>query len=327
LVRLESLAYCKKLANSALLDFCRRMNLSPIVAAFVLWLLAACDGLARLVVLTSFAPIHSLTLNVAGDAADVSVLIPPNTGPHDYSFSPSDIGKIAHADVLIVNGAGLESWLAKGIKSAAGKDLQVVDTSRGIDLIISPEARKLAGAKPEHEADAGGPNPHIWLSPRNAIIQVNNIRDALVSRDPENDQVYKKNADAYIQRLTALDEDIRTATGSIANKTLITFHDTFPYFARDYGFTIAATFEEFPGKEPSPKAIKQLRETIETAHAAALFSEPQYSAKAMQVFAQEFKIPVIMLDPMETGDGQKDFYERVMRKNLESLAAAFHGER
>jgi zinc transport system substrate-binding protein len=303
------------------------MRLLPIFAVFARLTLIAGKGLSRLAVLTSFAPIHSLALNVAGDAADVSVLIPPATGPHDYSFSPSDMAKISHADVLIVNGIGLENWLDKGVKTAGKKNLQIIDTSRGIDLITGLEIRKLAGMKSEPDPDAGGPNPHIWLSPRNAITQVKNIRDGLVARDPQNALTYNKNADAYINRLVALDKDILAATSPLANKTLITFHDTFPYFARDYGFTVAATFEEFPGKEPSPKAIKQLRETIESAHVVALFSEPQYSARAMQVFAREFKIPVVQLDPMETGDGGKDFYERVMRKNLETLAAAFHGEK
>src|ERR1700730_12684010 len=113
--------------------------------------------------------------------------------------------------------------------------------------------------------------------------QVKNIRDGLAARDPENAQTYKKNADAYNNRLKTLDKDIRSATDSIANKNLITFHDTFPYFARDYGCTIAATFEESPGKEPSPKAIKELRDIIESAHVVALFSEPQYSATQMPV--------------------------------------------
>jgi zinc transport system substrate-binding protein len=284
------------------------------------------NGLCRLAVLTSFAPIHSLALNVAGDAADVSVLIPPARGPHDYAFSPSDMAKISHADVLIVNGVGLENWLEKGLRAAGKKNLRIIDTSRGIDLIPGLEIRKLAGVESAPDSDAGGPNPHIWLSPRNAIAQVKNIRDGLVARDPQNAQTYTKNADAYTRRLVALDKDILAATSPLTNKTLITFHDTFPYFARDYGFTVAATFEEFPGKEPSPKAITQLRETIESAHVVALFSEPQFSARAMQVFAREFKIPVVQLDPMETGDGDKDFYERVMRKNLQTLAAAFHGE-
>jgi len=303
------------------------MQVLPVPLAFFLWMLIACDGSSRLAVLTSFAPIHSLALNVAGEVADVSVLIPPATGPHDYSFSPSDLAKIARADVLIVNGVGLESWLDKGIRAVGKQDLRIVDSSRGINLITGIEMRNLAGAKSEPDPDAGGPNPHIWLSPRNAIQQVKNICEGLAARDPQNAPVYKNNADAYIHRLATLDTDILAATSSLPNKMLITFHDTFPYFARDYGFTVAATFEEFPGKEPSPRAIKQLREIIESAHVAALFSEPQYSAKAMQVFAQEFKIPVVQLDPMETGEGGRDFYERVMRKNLQTLVSAFHGER
>lgn len=303
------------------------MQVLPVPLAFFLWMLIACDGSSRLAVLTSFAPIHSLALNVAGEVADVSVLIPPATGPHDYSFSPSDLAKIARADVLIVNGVGLESWLDKGIRAVGKQDLRIVDSSRGINLITGIEMRNLAGAKSEPDPDAGGPNPHIWLSPRNAIQQVKNICEGLAARDPQNAPVYRNNADAYIHRLATLDADILAATSSLPNKMLITFHDTFPYFARDYGFTVAATFEEFPGKEPSPRAIKQLREIIESAHVAALFSEPQYSAKAMQVFAQEFKIPVVQLDPMETGEGGRDFYERVMRKNLQTLVSAFHGER
>jgi zinc transport system substrate-binding protein len=303
------------------------MQFLPVLAAFFLSIVVACNGSSRLAVLTSFAPIHSLALNVAGDAAEVSVLIPPATGPHDYAFSPRDLTKIAQADVLIVNGVGLESWLDKGIKAAGKRDLRIVDSSRGIDLITGIEMRNLAGTKSEPDPDAGGPNPHIWLSPRNAILQVRNICEGLAARDPQNAQVYRNNADAYVDRLMALDADILAATRVLPNKTLITFHDTFPYFARDYGYTVAATFEEFPGKEPSPRAIKQLREIIESAHVAALFSEPQYSAKAMQVFAQEFRIPVVQLDPMETGDGGKDFYERVMRRNLETLVGAFHGAR
>src|SRR6516225_4511530 len=109
--------------------------------------LIACDGSCRIAVLTSFAPIHSLALNVAGDVADVSVLIPPATGPHDYSFSPNDLAKIARADVLIINGVGLESWLDKGIRTSAKQQLRLVDSSRGINLITGIEMRNLPGVK------------------------------------------------------------------------------------------------------------------------------------------------------------------------------------
>jgi zinc transport system substrate-binding protein len=298
----------------------------PLVAS-LLWLLPAFDCHARIVILTTFAPVHCFTSNVAGDAADVSVLVPPNAGPHDYSFSPADIQKIARADVLVTNGAGLENWLQRGIKGAGRKDLLVVDTSAGIHLITGLDVRPLPGVRAEPDPDAGGPNPHIWLSPINAIKQVENIRDGLLSRDPANAGTYRSNAEAYIGRLKELDDQIRAATASLPNKNLITFHDTFPYFARDYGFNVVATFEEFPGKEPSPRTIALLRETIARGNVSALFSEPQYSAKAMQTIGKEFKVPVVQLDPMETGDGSKDFYERVTRKNLDALVAAFHGGR
>jgi zinc transport system substrate-binding protein len=292
-----------------------------------LWFLPVCDGKARMVILTTFAPVHCFTSNVAGDAADVSVLVPPNAGPHDYSFSPTDLQKIAKADVLIMNGAGLENWLQRGIKSAARKDLLIVDTSAGIHLITGLDVRPLPGVHAEPDPDAGGTNPHIWLSPINAIKQVESIRDALVARDPVNAETYRANAGAYIRRLQSLDTEIRAATGSFPNRNLITFHDTFPYFARDYGFHVVATFEEFPGKEPSPRTIEQLRKTINAGNVCALFSEPQYSPKAMQVIGKEFKVPVVQLDPMETGDGSKDFYERVTQKNLDALVGAFHGGR
>lgn len=301
------------------------MRIHHLLAGWMVWLVAVSDSNAKLAILTTFAPINSLTSNVAGEAADVSVLIPPNTGPHDYSFSPGDIQKIAKADVVIENGAGLENWLQKGISSVGRKNLLVVDTSAGIQLISGLKMRSLPGVHSEPDPDAGGLNPHIWLSPINAIKQVENIRDALISKDPDNAAIYRANAQAYIGRLRNLDAQIRTVTASFPNKNLITFHDTFPYFARDYGFKVVATFEEFPGKEPSPRAIERLRRVIGAGHVSALFSEPQYSPKAMEVIGKEFKIPVVQLDPMETGDGSKDFYERVTQKNLDALVAAFHG--
>jgi translation initiation factor RLI1 len=122
----------------------------PLAARF-LWLFTVFDGSARVMILTSFAPVHCFASNVAGDVADVSVLVPPNAGPHDYSFSPADIQKIAKADVLVINGAGLENWLQRGIRSAGRKDLLVVDTSAGIHLITGLDVRPLAGSGGEFQ--------------------------------------------------------------------------------------------------------------------------------------------------------------------------------
>jgi zinc transport system substrate-binding protein len=296
------------------------------LAVLLGWLVPVFVCQAKIAILTTFAPVECFASNIAGDVADVAVLVPPNAGPHDYSFSPADIQKIAKANVLVMNGAGLENWLQRGVRSAGRKDLVVVDTSKGISLITGLDVRPLPGVRSEPDPDAGGVNPHVWLSPLNAIKQVETIRDALASRDGANAATYRANADAYIKRLNNLDAQIRDATGSLRNKNLITFHDTFPYFARDYGFNVVATFEEFPGADPSPRTIGQLRKVISAGNVSALFSEPQYSPKAMEVLGKEFKVPVVQLDPMETGEGTKDFYERVTRKNLDALVAAFRGD-
>ncbi len=136
---------------------------------------------------------------------------------------------------------------------------------------------------------------------------------------------YRGNAEAYIG-VKELNDQIRAATATLPNKNLITFHDTFPYFARDYGFNVVATFEEFPGKEPSPRTIGYC-EKRSNGEMSARFFGAAISPKAMQTIGNEFKLPVVQLDPMETGNGSKDFYERVTRKNLDALVAAFHGGR
>ena len=204
-------------------------------------------------------------------------------------LSPADIQKIAKADVLVMNGAGARELAAKRSQESGRKDLVVVDTSKGIPLITGLDVRPLPGVRSEPDPDAGGVNPHIWLSPLNAIKQVETIRDALASRDGANAAAYRANADAYIGRLNNLDAQIRGAIGSLRNKNLITFHDTFPYFARDYGFNVVATFEEFPGADPSPRTIGQLRKVIAAGNVSALFSEPQYSPKRWRCWAKSSK--------------------------------------
>jgi zinc transport system substrate-binding protein len=268
------------------------------------WL--AVVGAEKLSVLTTFAPIQCFTVNVAGDTATVNMLLPPQTGPHDYAFAPSDIRKMAMADVVVFNGLGIESWLERGVRSAAKSSVLMIDTSKGIPVI--------------REQDETGVNPHIWLSPKNAICQVLNICEGLVKRDPEHAMVYRSNTIRYIERLKQLDHDLRATTDLLPNKVLITFHDSFAYLAQEFGLKVAATFEAFPGKEPTPLEIKKLREAIQQNGVKALFYEPQYSSHSIESVAQEFRLRVGELDPMETGDGAPDFYENEMRKNIEALA-------
>jgi len=255
---------------------------------------------APIEVLTTFPPIDSLTRNVAGDAAHVEMLLPPNVGPHDFALAPSDLRRISKADVIVSNGLGIESWLQKAIDSNAKPGSLNLVASKGID----------------------SDNPHVWLDPIFAIQMVANIRDGLKAKDPANAAIYEANADNYIGKLRKIDVDIRATTEKLQDKRLLPFHDSFGCFAKRYGFEIVASIEEFPGKEPTPKYLNKIHQIIAQKQVRVLFTEPQYTAQMVRSLSEELHVPIAVIDPMETGTPGADLYERVMRDNLKSLAEA-----
>ncbi len=276
-------------------------------------------------VLTTFAPIDSLTRNVVGDVASVQMLLPPGVGPHDFSFSPGDLKKIAEADVIVMNGLHLEEWLEKPLKNSAKKDVLVIDSSKDVKALENLEKITVEEEGHHHDHshghghDHGDVNPHIWLDPILASAQVAAIRDGLSAKDPANADTYKRQADAFIVKLAALDEEIRATTDALKSRKLLTFHDAFVYYANRYGFEVVGVFQPFPGKEPSPKYLKKLKDTIEEKNVRVLFSEPQYSPSVMTSLAKDLNVPIAVLDTMETGQPSADLYENTQRANLNSL--------
>jgi ABC-type Zn uptake system ZnuABC Zn-binding protein ZnuA len=262
----------------------------------------------KLKILTTIAPLYCFTINITGDHADVENLLPSGAGPHEYSLTPRDVKKITQAQVLIKNGVNLEGWLDDLIASADKKKLIIVDTSLGVEIIDK--------------------DPHIWLSPRNAIIQVRNITNALVRIAPEHSEVYKKNAEDYIHRLKALDEEIRDEIKTWKRKEFVAFHSAFLYFARDYGLKQAAVIQESPEKEPTPRHIVGVINTIKAANIKIIFSELQSSHKIIEAIARDLKLRVFSLDTLETGDFTvegPEWYENRIRENLKTLRKALDG--
>lgn len=258
---------------------------------------------ARLRVLATFAPIYSLTANVAGNAADVQMLLPADIGPHDFALSPKELKKLNWADVIVCNGEGVEEWLDKALKTARPGVLRVIASEKIKDAI----------------------NPHVWLDPVFAITMVETIRDALMARDKAHAADYERNAAAYIERLRRLDADIREVAGKLPQKKLLTYHDSLACFAQRYGFEVVGSVEPFPGREPTPKYLKKLRGLIVEKQVKALFSEPQYSPRILESLSRDLQVPIAVLDPMETGEASAGLYEQVMRSNLKSLQEALGG--
>lgn len=260
----------------------------------------------RLRVTTTFIIMYIFTKNVAGDAADVTNLVPPGLGVHEYQFKPSDVKKISDADIVVKNGLGAEKWLDPLIKNAGNSELTVIDTSKGVTPIRI----------------SGGVDSHVWLDPIIAIRQVENIRDGLIKKDPKNKNIYERNASAYIKKIKRLDADIRDSVSGFKRKDFVSFHFAFIYFSKRYGLEQIAVIEPTPGKEPSPKSLAEISRIITDRKIKAIFKEPQYSSKVVDALARDLEIKVLVLDPIETGELKEDYWERKMRENVEHLKEA-----
>lgn len=263
----------------------------------------------RLRVVATFFPLYDFAAAVGKDKIDLTLLF--TRTPEIASFTPADVQEINRADIVIKNGLEFEPILDDLIVASDHHDVAVIDTSVGIAPLGSAE---------EDEREGG--DPHIWLDPANAVIQVGNIRDALIARDPANVDFYRGNAAAYIAELQALDREIADVASRFSRKDFVAFHSAFRYFARHYGLRQAAVIEEFPGKEPSPRYIADTIALIRRTGVTAIFSEPQFSPAVLDAIARDTGLTVRALDPIETGDPARDSYISLMRRNLDVLTEA-----
>ena len=268
------------------------------------------DGTFRIV--TSFYPMYIDVINIAGgiDGVEVVNMTKPQTGClHDYQLTPEDMKALESADAFVINGSGMESFMEK--VTGAQKDLKVIDASKTdtINLLM----------------DGDEPNPHVWMSVTYAMAQVKAITSQLCEADPAHEQAYKKNALDYVMKLDKLRADMHAGLDWLPNKDIVTFHEAFPYFAKEFQLNIVSVIEREPGTEPTPQ---ELEETIEKIHALphkALFAEPQYSPAAAETIARETGAKLYQLDPVVTGEANeqaKDAYIHAMRKNMEVLQEA-----
>lgn len=306
----------------------KKIHLSAIVAIATLGaVFAQSPSPEKLKVVTSFLPVQSHTLAIAGDHANVKQLMAKDTGPHDFQLTPADVKKLSNADLLIINGAGIEEWLGELIKKSGNKSLIVVDTSKGIKLVESPEEIEIGHSHSHshsHDHDHGdGANPHIWLDPVIAKKQAANIVAALQKADPANASAYAQNGMAYEAKLSALDSDYRSTLAPLPNKNLVTFHDAFPYLAARYKLNYVGAISEFPEKDPTPKQLAALVDKIRSLKVGVLFAENGYAPGLLKKIAGETGAKVSELDTLEVGQGTPTAYLDRMGANLESLRKAF----
>ena len=278
-------------------------------------------------IVTSFYPMYVLTLNVTDgiDGVTVQNMAEQNVGClHDYQLQTRDMVTLEGADALVINGGGMEQFMDKVLTLRA--DLPVIDASEGIAMFPSDEAHDHdAHAHDEHDEHDELYNAHVWLDPSRAIKQVQNIADGLAEADPAHAAAYQENAAGYIERLTALDDELKTQLAPFAGADIITFHEAFPYFAEEFDLHIVKVVNREPDSQPSAKELADTIRLIESTDVKAVFAEPQYSTDAAQIIAQESGATVYLLDPAVTGENDKDAYLRAMEQNMEVLKEALGG--
>ena len=263
----------------------------------------------KLKIVTSFYPMYLDAINIAGgvDGVEVINLTKPQTGClHDYQLTTEDMKTLETADIFIVNGLGMENFLDK--VTSARKNLKIIDASNSDEIYLLKDGDEI--------------NPHVWISVTYNMHQVKAITKQLCEADPAHAEQYKKNALEYLNKLSALRDEMHFALDNLPHKDIITFHEAFPYFAAEFKLNIVGVIEREPGTEPTPQELTEIIEKVNSLPVKVLFTEPQFSPKAVDTISRETGATISMLDPIVTGNAtpdSKDDYLNKMRINMDVL--------
>jgi zinc transport system substrate-binding protein len=262
------------------------------------------DGKNKKGVIVSILPQAEFAEKIGNDKIRITVMIPPGASPHTYEPTPGQLEEISRAELYAKVGSGVEfelAWMDKIIKM--NRKILLVDCSRNIDIIDT--RAEYSGT------DLRGKDPHIWLSPLNAVIIVENIFNGLVEIDPDNRDFYLENKEDYQEELIELDNQIREMLSGKKNRKILVFHPAWTYFAEEYGLEQISVEEE--GKEPTIKGMEELIEQALENDIKVLFASPEFSTKSAETIAREIGGSVVLISPLE-----KDYVS-----NLRNAAAVF----
>jgi zinc/manganese transport system substrate-binding protein len=265
----------------------------------------------RLRAVATFSILGDLAGNVAGERAALATLVGPNGDVHVYAPTPGDVKALAAADLVFVNGLGLEGWLDRLI-AAAANHAPIVTVSHGVAPRIDPHL---------------GSDPHAWQSVANAKIYIENIRDGFIAADPRGERIYQINAASYLAELDTLDGEIRAAISAIppARRKVITSHSAFGYFGDAYGVQFIAPEGLSTEAEPSAREIAKLIEQIRREKITALFLENVSDPRLLQRIAEETGTRIggqLYSDALSPPDGPAATYLAMMRSNVRELSSA-----
>ncbi|MDQ3691051.1 MAG: metal ABC transporter substrate-binding protein [Chloroflexota bacterium] len=266
--------------------------------------------------MTTTSVLGDLVQQVGGEDVDVHSLVPKGGEVHTFDPTPSDATTVADAQLLIMNGLGLDDWLGDMAVDAGADDVPVIELAENLEEVTYLEGD-------DHDGEAS--NPHLWLNVKYAILYVDRVADALAEADPERGDSYRARATDYVAELEELDSWAREQMASIPDedRSVISFHEAFPYFAEAYGLEIVGTVVDAPGQDPSAGEVTALIDTIRGEDAAAIFTEDQFPTTAAERISEETGLAIVgTLYNDSVGDPPADTYIGMMRWNVEQVVQA-----
>ena len=281
-------------------------------------------GNSNRIVAASFYPVYIFTLNLLDgvEGVEVRCMAEQSVGClHDYTLSAKDAKLLSDAEVLVINGAGMESFVEDAWKN--NTDIVIIDSSEGIKTICEEEHHT------EHKSDSHighnhshEENSHIWLSVENAESQIENIKKGLIEKFPEYKGDIENNFQNYIERLAKLEKERELCASKLNSEKVISFHGAYGYIAQDVGLDILKTVESDEGAEPSGKVLAHLSDEIKENDVKALFIYPDYSGACAEILYNETGVKVYSLNPITSGEESPTAYEDIMSENYKIILKA-----
>lgn len=306
--------------------------------------LARADG--KVIVVATILPLADWAQQVGGDRVFVQTLLPAGASPHTFDPSPRDMRLVSHARLVLKVGLNMDDWGAAISRSAGGDGPTVLSLGEALQATkqlpdvehFADSEEVIAGEAEAHDHSHGddhghhhhhhdGVNPHFWLDPVVAADCIGLIRDALINADPEGRSSYEANAAAYQAQLAELDKSMAAGLQPFHERAFVSFHNAWPYLAKRYHLRIAAVIEEYAGKAPGEKYLRQVTDRLKELRIKTVFTEPQLNPSVANVIASEVGATVGLLDPYGTAsEAERSTYIKTMRFNLQQLEKAFSAE-
>ena len=262
----------------------------------------------KLTIGATIFPLYDITQNIVKDKADVIQILPIGASPHTFELTPEKVKELSDAKIIFKIGV-LDDWIDPVSDSLPL--VQKIAVNKNIVLLNSEEEGEQY-------------DPHYWLSIKNAKIISQNIYDELIKIDPQNANIYKTNLDQYFIELDKAELIIKNQLANLKSNKLITFHDSWQYFANEYGLKVVGVFEPSPGQEPAPQYLKQITLTAEKYQIKTIFSEPQFSTGLIEQIAKDTNLKIYQLDAEGGGNAGKETYIKLMEYNSETIFTALN---